>query len=52
MFSAGFTILQATRVKGRCELICVQFKMTRDNKNEALISLRRNMLSRFYEVRY
>ena len=33
IFSTEFTILQATVVKGRCELICEHFKMTRHNKN-------------------
>ena len=28
-------------MKGRCELICEQFKLIRDNKNEVLISLKR-----------
>jgi hypothetical protein len=46
IFFAGFTILQATRLKGRFELIFEQFKMTRDNKINALISLTRNILYR------
>jgi hypothetical protein len=50
--SVDFTILQATRVKERFELICEQFRMTRDNKNKALISLIRNLLYYFYLERY
>jgi hypothetical protein len=46
IFSAAFTILQTTRVKGRFELIFEQFKMTRDNKIKALISLTRSLLYR------
>jgi hypothetical protein len=40
MFTTDFTIFQAHILKGRCELICEQFKMTRDSKNEVLISLK------------
>jgi len=34
-------LLEAAVMKGRCELICEQIKLTRDNKNEVLISLKR-----------